>query len=312
MPSERPQICVVGSSNIDMIFRTTRLPRQGETIAGQAFQLSHGGKGGNQAVAAARLGAQVTILTKVGRDVFGEGIARAYREEGIDTSRLLVDAARFTGVASIAVDDEARNCIIVVPGANHGLSPQDVRAASAAIRAAGLVLCQLEVPVETTLETFRLAKAAGVRTFLNPAPAAALPDELLRLTDLCVPNETELESLTGLPAGTLEEAAAAAGRLLPRGPQTVIVTLGARGALVVDTLGAEHIAPFAVEGVDPTGAGDAFIAGLAVFLAEGTPLPKAVRRANAVAALSVTRLGTQVAYPTRAEVEAFLAGHGLQ
>ncbi|HEV3259697.1 MAG TPA: ribokinase [Gemmataceae bacterium] len=306
MPNERPRICVVGSSNIDLIFRTARLPREGETIAGKTFQLSHGGKGGNQAVSAARLGAHVTILTKVGRDVFGDAIARDYREQTIDTTHLLVDEQRFTGVASIAVDDEARNCIIVVPGANHGLSPQDVRQAAAAIRAADLLLCQLEVPVETTLEAFRVAKTATVRTVLNPAPAAVLPDELLRLTDLCVPNETEVESLTGLPAGTLAEAEAAARRLLQRGPHTVIVTLGARGTLAVDARAAEHVPPFAVDAVDPTGAGDAFIGGLAVSLAEGCALSEAVRRANAVAAISVTRLGTQVAYPTRPELEGFL------
>src|SRR5947209_657573 len=141
MANQPPRVCVVGSSNMDLIFRTARLPREGETIAGQAFQLSHGGKGGNQGVSAARLGARVTILTRVGRDVFGEAIAKSYREQDIDTTHLLVDPQRFTGVASIAVDDQARNCIIVVPGANDGLSPRDVRVAAAAIGAADVVLC---------------------------------------------------------------------------------------------------------------------------------------------------------------------------
>jgi ribokinase len=309
MPPHSPHVCVVGSTNIDLTFRTARLPKPGETLAGHGFQLGYGGKGANQAVMAARLGARVTMVGKVGRDVFGEGALRNYREQGVDTTHVLTDAERPTGVASIIVDDAARNCIIVVPGANLGLTPQDVRAAAAgAIERARVLLCQLEVPIETVAEALRIAKAANVTTILNPAPAVALPDELLRLADLCVPNESEIELLTGgHTAATVQEAAAAAWELLKRGPRTVIVTLGERGALIADAASAEHLAAPRVEAVDSSGAGDAFIGALGVFLAEGAPLREAVRRANAVAARSVTRLGTQASFPTRAEIDALPA-----
>ncbi len=302
--SPQPHLCVVGSTNIDLTFRAARLPKPGETLAGHGFQLGYGGKGANQAVMAARLGARVTMVGKIGRDVFGEGALRNYREQGVDTAHVLVDAERPTGVASIVVDDAARNCIIVVPGANLGLTPQDVHAAAAAIEGAALLLCQLEVPIETVAEALRIARAAGVTTILNPAPAVPLSNEMLSLADLCVPNEGEIELLTGgQTAATVQEAAAAAWELLRRGPRTVIVTLGERGALVADATSAEHVPAPRVTAVDSSGAGDAFIGALGVFLAEGVPLRDAVRRANAVAALSVTRLGTQASFPTRAEVE---------
>ncbi len=302
-----PVICVVGSSNIDLTFRAARLPKPGETLPGHGFQLGFGGKGANQAVMAARLGAQVRMVSRVGRDVFGEQTLAHFRAEGIDTAHVRADAERPTGVASIVVDDEARNCILVVAGANGALAPDDVRAAAEAVRTADVLLCQLEVPVETTAEALRLARAAGVRTVLNPAPALPLPDEVLALADLCVPNETEVEALTGLPAATLPEAEEAARALLRRGPGTVIVTLGPRGALVVDGQTAQHVPGLQVEAVDTTGAGDAFIGALAVALAEGRPLAEAVRRANVLAALSVKRPGTQTSFPRRDEAEAFLA-----
>jgi ribokinase len=306
--SAGPRICVVGSSNIDLTFRTERLPRPGETLRGRTFHLGYGGKGANQAVMAARLGARVTMISRVGRDVFGEGTIRNYRAQGVGTTHVLVDAERFSGTAGIIVDDEARNCILVVPGANQGLTPQDVRAAAEAIGSAAVLLCQLEVPLETVLEAFRIAKAACACTILNPAPALPLPDELLGLTDLCVPNETEIELLTGMQATTLEQIKQAGHLLMKRGALQVIVTLGARGALVVGQQKAEHVPALAVPAVDPTGAGDAFIGSLAVFVAGGDSLSQAVRKANAVAALSVTRLGAQTAFPDRGEVEAFLAG----
>ncbi len=306
MNNHPARVCVVGSSNIDLTFRTPRLPRPGETVSGHTFHVGFGGKGANQAVTAARLGARVTMVGRVGRDAFGEQTLDNYRRHGIDTAHVSVDAERPTGTAAIVVDDDARNCILVVAGANAGLIPDDVRAAAAAIRCADVLLCQLEVSVETTLEAFRVAKAAGVRTILSPAPAASLPDELLRLTDLCVPNETEVELLTGQVAATVSEAEIAALALLRRGPQVVLVTLGERGVLVVEPGAAEHAAGLPVEAIDPTGAGDTFTGALAVFLAEGLTLRDATRRANAVAALSVTRLGAQAACPTRAEAEAFL------
>lgn len=306
MTAPAPRVCVVGSVNVDLTFRTARLPRPGETLSGHAFHVGHGGKGANQAVMAARLGARVSMVARIGRDVFGEDALRNFREESVDTTHVYTDTERATGVAAIVVDEAARNCILIVPGANGGLIPDDVRAAAPTIQAATVLLGQLEVPMETTLEAFRIAKAAGVRTILNPAPAAPLADELLRLTDLCVPNETEAEELTGQPVRTLEQAEAAARSLLARGPRTILVTLGERGVLVVEEKMTEYVPALAVEAVDPTGAGDALIGCLAVFLGEGAGLLTAVRGANAAAALSVQRLGAQKAFPHRAEVDQFL------
>jgi ribokinase len=294
------RIGVVGSVNMDLTFRTSRLPRPGETLTGQTFQLGFGGKGANQAVMAARFGAQVMMLAKVGKDVFGDGMVRNLREQNIDTSHVLMMDGVSSGVAGIVVDDAAQNCIIVVPGANHALTPEDVRHAASAL-SVDVLLCQLEVPLATTLEALRIAKTAGVTTILNPAPAQSLSDEMLALADLCIPNETELELLTGHAAGTLAEAEAAARVLLRRGPGTVIVTLGDRGALLVDARTAEHVPAYPVQAVDTTGAGDAFIGALAVLLAEKMSLREAVRHASAAAALSVTRPGAQQSFPTRAE-----------
>jgi ribokinase len=306
-----PNICVVGSSNIDLIARVPRLPKLGETLVGSSFHLGYGGKGANQAVMAAKLGARVTMVTRVGRDVFGEGALKNYREHGIDATHVLFDDVRFSGVAPIFVDDNAQNCIVVVPGANDGLSPGDVQAARDVILASDSVVCQLEVPVEATLEAFRIARSGSVRTILNPAPVARLPDELLQLADICAPNETETELLTGRSVRTLVDAENAAKKLLVRGPKVVILTLGERGALVVTETSVAHVPAVKVNAVDPTGAGDAFIGSLAVFLGEGLSLHDAVQRANAVAALSVTRIGTQTSFPTRVEADAFLVQQGL-
>jgi ribokinase len=298
-----PHICVVGSCNIDLTFRTARLPAPGETLAGSACQLGFGGKGANQAVAAARLGAQVSMIGKVGDDVFGEQTLANFRTEIIDATYVSITRGHSTGVAAILVDDAARNAILVVPGANHELSPGDVQRAEAAIRSADILLCQLEVPSATVVEAFRIAKSAGVRTILNPAPAASLPDELFKLTDWCIPNETEIEQLTGRPASTLEQAAQAAKALLARGPSVVIVTCAHQGSLVAQADNVEHIPSISVQAVDTSGAGDAFIGSLALFSAEGMPLREAVRRANHVAALSVTRPGTQASFPNRREAD---------
>lgn len=304
--SSKPKICVVGSCMIDLISRVPRLPKLGETMFGHEFHMGYGGKGANQAVMAAKLGAQVSMVAKLGRDVFGDGTLKNYQEQGIDTTHVRFDDTRFSGVAPIFVDDRAQNFIVIVPGANLGLSPADVQDARETIRASEILICQLEIPVETTLEAFRTAKSANVRTILNPAPAAPLPDELLQLTDICAPNETETELLTGLPVNTLAEAEAAARKLLARGPKTVILTLGERGALVADENTVESVPAIRVNAVDPTGAGDAFVGSLAVFLGEGLEFADAIRRANAVAALSVTRVGTQVSFPLRQEADEFL------
>lgn len=307
----QPKICVVGSTMIDLISKVPRLPRLGETLVGHSFHLGYGGKGANQAVMAAKLGAQVTMVNKVGRDVFGEGTLNNFRQQGIDTTHVLFDESRGSGVAPIFVDDNAQNFIVIVPGANLGLSPDDVHRAKAVILAADILICQLEISVETTLEAFRIARRGNVRTILNPAPAASIPEELLQLADICAPNETETELLTGMPVGTLAEAEAAARALLSRGTGKVILTLGERGALLVDKEAVESIPAVKVAAVDPTGAGDAFVGSLAVFMGEGLPLRDAIRRANAVAALSVTRIGTQVSFPGRLEADDFLRRQGL-
>jgi ribokinase len=307
MKQDRPRVCVVGSANVDLIFRAAALPRAGETLAGRDFQTAFGGKGANQAVTAARLGARVHLVARVGRDVFGEQMLRHFQAEGIDTSHVGSEESGPSGVASITVDDEGHNCILVVSGANGALSSADVRAARDSLAASGVLLCQLEVPLETTREALAVGRAAGVTTILNPAPAAPLPDEVLALADLCIPNETEAERLTGQVVTNLAQAEAAARVLQARGARTVLVTLGEQGVLVVEPQSVRHVPTRRVRAVDTTGAGDAFIGGLGVFLAEGMPLHQAAERACAVAALSVTRLGAQAALPTRADLDAFLS-----
>ena len=216
-----PRICVVGSANVDLTFRTPRFPRPGETLTGHSFHLGMGGKGANQAVAAARLGARVSFVARVGNDTFGQEAIRCYQNEGIDTTFVRTDEHCPTGTAAIVVVDNAENCIIVVPGANAGLSPDDVREASPAIQNADVLLCQLETPLDATLEAFRLARAAGVRTMLTPAPATELSDELLRLSDLCVPNKTEMELLVGRKIECRDDAESAARLLRERGVGTI-------------------------------------------------------------------------------------------
>jgi ribokinase len=281
------------------------MPLLGETLPGQDFYSGFGGKGANQAVMAARLGAHVTMVSRVGNDFFGTEMLRNFQTQGIDTAYIQVDPERPSGVAAIMVDDAARNSIIVVPGANMGLTPEDVRKAKLAIDKASVLLTQLETPVETALEAFRLAKMAGVRTILNPAPARPIPPELLRAADICAPNETEIAVLTGKPVTTVEEALTAAEALRQSGQTVVILTLGERGVVVAEPGKAWHVPSIPVEAIDPTGAGDAFLGSLAVFLAEGISLPEAIAQANSVAALSVTRPGTQTAFPTRQEMETF-------
>jgi ribokinase len=305
MSAISPRICVVGSANVDLTFRTPRLPRPGETVAGHELHVGFGGKGANQAVAAARLGTRVSFVARVGDDPYGSDYVRRLAAENIDTTHVRQVAGQPTGTAAILVDDQAQNCIVVAPGANGHLSPDDVRAAEATIRGSDVVVCQLEVPLETTLEAFRVARAGGVRTVLNPAPATALPPDLLLITDMMVLNETELEMLTG--RGEIE---AGVEELRARGPRTVVVTLGERGARLRDDGGAASVGAFQVKAVDTSGAGDAFTAALACGWARGQPLRDAARVAAAAAALTVTRLGTQTAFPTLTELGQFISSMG--
>jgi ribokinase len=306
-----PRIAVVGSTNVDLTFRVARLPRPGETVSGISLATGLGGKGSNQAALAARLGAEVFLFSAVGADPFGQQALTRCRELGVDTRHVRV-VPESTGTAGILVDDHAHNVIIVVPGANASVSPADVQAGRDVVTSAAAVLAQLETPIDATLEAFRLARAAGVRTILNPAPARDVPDELLTLTDLCIPNETELEVLADHSADTLDDLVRAARRLRLRGSEVVIVTRGEAGALILDTQGETLIPSVRVQAVDPTAAGDAFIGSLAVFLADNVPLHRAVRRACAVAALTVTRPGAIDSFPPRQEIEAFLADHLIE
>jgi len=305
---KQAHICVVGSSNMDLISRIPRLPKMGETLVGRSFQMGCGGKGANQAVMAAKLGARVTMVTKIGRDPLGRITLDNFRELGMDTSYVLFDEELFSGVAPIMVDDNGRNMIVIVPGANDNLLPADIRRAEKAISSADILICQIEVPLETSIEAMRIAKAAGVRTIFNPAPARSLPKEIIELSDIIAPNETETEILTGITVESLEDAETAACKLRDMGAAVVIITMGERGVLLATEEEAAHIPARKTKAVDTTGAGDAFIGTLAYFLALGKPLQEAIKRANAVAAVSVSRMGTQSSFPARAEIEELING----
>ena len=303
-----PKICVVGASNIDLVSYAPRLPKIGETLPGSRFQMGFGGKGANQAVMAALLGASVTMVTKVGNDIFGKDYLNHYQQLQFDTRFVFMTEEAATGVAPIWVDEgSGNNAIIVVTGANDLLSAADVEAAREAIVGAQVVLCQWECSLEASLAALRIAKAAGVITIFNPAPArAALPAEAYQLSDIFCPNETETELLTGQPVATLDQATAAARVLVERGARQVILTLGERGSLLVTADETSHVPTTAVQAIDTTGAGDAFCGSLAYFLAAGQPIRRAMAGANAVAAASVQKRGTQTSFPQRETLPAAL------
>lgn len=302
-PTRVPAVSVVGACNIDLISYVPRLPAIGETLHGTRFQMGFGGKGANQAVMAAKLGAKVTMISKVGRDVFGENTLQNFRQLGIDTRHVHQTDQAFSGVAPIAVDAEGRNSIIIVTGANDLLTVAEVEAARAEIAASDVLVCQLEAPLEISLAAMRLARQAGVRTIFNPAPARPeLPAEIYALSDILCPNESEAEMLTGRGVSSLNQCEASARELLRRGAGTVILTLGQRGSMVVSREGAVHIPAEEVRALDSTGAGDAFVGSLAYFLGGGLPLNESAKKAGTVATRSVLRAGTQTSFPTREEL----------
>jgi ribokinase len=304
-------VLVLGSFVADVAFRAARLPAWGETLMGSGFALGPGGKGSNQAVAAARAGAHVQMACKLGDDTFAQLARTTWADAGIDAS-LTKSCGTATGAAAILIDEaRGENAIIVVPGACFTITAEEVDAMAGAIRAAKIFLTQLEMPVPIVERGLKIARDAGVMTILNPAPAptAPLPDSLLALADLVVPNETEAAILTGLPVETIEQAERAAAALHARGAGNVILTLGARGALVRTADGASTIVDALNAGpvLETTGAGDAFCGGLAAALSEDKPLLEAVRFGCATAAISVTRHGTAPSMPSRAEIDALLA-----
>ncbi len=305
MPA-KPRITVVGSYNTDLAVRTPRMPEKGETILGGPFFSGPGGKGANQAVAAARLGAEVTMAVKLGIDQFGDLAVANLHQEHILTDHVPRSDDSHTGVAIIIVDDAGENMIVVASGTNALLTRADVERAQPAIVNADVVLLQLECPLETIGYAAQLAHDAGVPVLLNPAPGRALDPDLLAMIDILTPNQSEAEIITGMPISTPLEAEAAADYILDCGVKTAVITLGAGGALVA-TRQAKHVLPaYRVKVVDTTGAGDAFNGALAVAFAEGQPLTGAVTFANAAAALQVTKVGTAPAMPYRSEVEALL------
>lgn len=295
------KIVVAGSFNMDMITTMERLPLPGETVHGKVYSTGPGGKGSNQAVAAARLGAEVTFVGRIGRDSPGDDALAFWQAEGINTDFIVRDEQLATGVAPIWVDDAGENAIVVAGGANLALSRENIDAAVSVIAAADAMLLQLEVPLDTVAHALSLAQELGVRSILNPAPAVPLAADVLARAGILTPNETELAVLYGQAVQDLCP-------LVVNQDQTLVQTMGAAGARWATQTDSGQVPAFAVDVVDTTGAGDAFNGGLAVALAEGQELPAALRFANAVAALSVTRPGTAPAMPQRDDVETLLAG----
>jgi len=295
---ERPKICVVGACNLDLISYVPRLPSMGETLHGNRFHMGFGGKGANQAVMAAKLGGEVTMVAKLGQDVFGENTLKNFKSWGVNTQHVHFTDQAFSGVAPIAVDTEGRNSIIIVTGANDLLTGEDVEAARPAIAASSILVCQLEIPLGVSLAALRIAREEGVKTIFNPAPALSeIPEEFYHLSDIFCPNETETELFTSMSVESLKEAENAAKVLIERGASSVILTLGERGSLLATGETTEHVPVEPVKALDTTGAGDAFVGSLAFFLAAGKSLPDSIKRANGIAAVSVQSPGTQTSFP---------------
>ena len=310
-----PDILVVGSLNADLVVRAPRFPQPGETISGSDLQIIPGGKGANQAVAAARQGTSVSMLGRVGNDSFGPELINNLKQNNVDTSHVQIDSQAATGTAIIVVDANGQNSIVLSPGGNGQVSSADVNTVS--FSDYKLLLLQLEIPIGTVTSAAQRAKESGLRVLVNPAPARSLPDELISLSDFILPNETELNLLTSQPVHDISSAEKAAKTLLERGAQNVIVTLGANGALIVSSQQVTHVNTYKVEVVDTTAAGDAFIGGFAAKLIESNDLPldaqeqalalqNAVHYGCACGALATTKFGAQPSLPTRVEVERFI------
>jgi ribokinase len=295
---------------MDLVVRAAHMPIPGETILGSDFRTIPGGKGANQAVAAARLGAEVTMVGRVGVDTFGQTLLHDLISEGIDVSYLAMDDRASSGVAMITVDNQGQNSIVVAPGANHNLTPAEIYHAFSRINEVDIVILQLEIPLDCVETAAILSHQRGARTILNPAPAQPLPTGLLSSIDILIPNESETGLLTGLPVHEISQVESAGQKLFDQGAHCVVITMGNRGVWVMPDKRQNgiHLPAHSVEVIDTTAAGDAFVAGLAVGLGEDLPLMEAVKLGNAAGALTVTRLGAQPSLPTRAEVNEFLIG----
>src|SRR5678816_3945350 len=301
--AKRSRIAVVGSANIDLTTFTDRFPKPGETIFGEKFDLGFGGKGANQAVASRLCGADVFMVARVGSDLFGPATIQNFQKLGIDTTHVKQIEGVSSGVAPIFVEPNGQNRIFVVKGANDLLKPADVDAAADLLKSVDCIVLQFEIPLETVYYCVKFAEKNGVRCIVNPAPAQPVDLKALSGLDYFVPNESEAETITGLPVGNVDQAKKCAEKLLSGGVKRIILTLGANGSLLAGQDGMEHIPAFTMKSVDSTGAGDAFIGSFAAFLGEGVPEREAVRRANLYAGLSTTGVGTQKSFYDRARFD---------
>lgn len=302
--AKRPKIAVVGSANIDLTTLTNQFPKPGETIFGQKFDLGFGGKGANQAVAARLCGADVFMVARVGTDLFGPATIENFRKLGVDTTHVKQVEGLSSGVAPIFVEASGQNRILVVKGANDALEPADVEAAADTLKGVDCIVLQFEIPLPTVFYTVLFARKHKIRCILNPAPAQTVDLTALKDLDYFVPNESEAATITGKAVRNVEDARKCAEELLTHGIRRVIITLGINGSLLASPAGCEHVPAFAVNSVDTSGAGDAFIGSFAVFLAEGLTEEESVRRANLYAALSTTSVGTQKSFCDRARFNA--------
>jgi len=300
-------VLVVGSANTDFTVRVDRLPQPGETVSGTEFMVSFGGKGANQALAARKAGAAAALLAKIGTDDHGRRLYRHLTAAGLPSESLLRDANEPAGVALIAVDARGGNQIVVAPGSNRNLSVADLQSFEELLAGADLMLCQLEIPLDTVEYALKAARRRSVTALLNPAPAASLPAGLLRSVDILVPNEVEAGALADMTVRNRSDAERAASILHANGCATVIVTLGENGVLLSQGTRKRHLPAFAVQSVDSVAAGDAFCGALAAALAEGRDMETAVRFAGAAGALCTTRRGAQEALPSRGEIDELLA-----
>jgi ribokinase len=306
-----PRIAVVGSANIDLVTFADHFPKAGETIFGQKFDLGFGGKGANQAAASRLCGASVFMVARVGSDLFGPSTIENFKKMGVDTTHVKQVEGVSSGVAPIFVEPSGQNRILVVKGANDELKPIAVDEAADLLKAVDCIVLQFEIPIETVYHTISFARKHSIRCILNPAPAQSIDFKFVEGLDYFVPNESEAESITGMPVKDLDDAKKCAAKLLGYGIKRVIITLGANGSLLASKEGMEHVPAFSVKSVDSTGAGDAFIGSFAVFLGEALPEREAVRRANLYAGLSTTGIGTQKSFYDRKRFDAEWAARNM-